>query len=85
MVGQRVREYRKPVFIVKPSVEFATDPEASSLFRRERIPVYPNPCCAAMVLKHLAWYRRYLDAARIDPIPLNTLKNQRISLVLIHH
>jgi len=75
MLRQRVREHGKPVFMVKPSVEFATDPEASSLFHREGIPVYPNPHRAAMVLKHLVWYRRYLDTARIDPIPPSTQKN----------
>jgi len=63
LVSQRVREQGKPVFMVKPAVEFATDPEASSLFRKKGIPVYPGPRRAARVLNHLAWYRRYLDAA----------------------
>ena len=63
IVRQRVKEYGKPVFMVRPAVEFAADPEASSAFRREGIPVYPNPRRAARVLHHLAWYRDYLDAA----------------------
>ncbi len=63
MVRQRIKEYGKPVFMVRPALEFATDPEASSAFRREGIPVYPNPRRAARVLHHLAWYRDYLDAA----------------------
>jgi len=62
MIGQRVREYGKPVFIVALSVEFATD--LASLFRRARIPVYSNPSRAAKVLHHLAQYRHYLDGQR---------------------
>ena len=61
MLSKRIREYGKPVFIVKPSVEFASDPETSPLFRREGIPVYSGPRRAARVLNHLAWYRRYLN------------------------
>jgi len=60
-LSQRVKEYSKPVFMVKPAVEFATDSESSSLFRREGIPVYPSPRRAARVLKHLAWYKHYLN------------------------
>jgi len=63
LLSQRVREYGKPVFMVKPAVEFASDPEVFSLFRREGIPVYPSPRRAARVLNHLVWYRRYLDTA----------------------
>lgn len=64
MVRQRIKEYGKPVFMVRPALEFATDPEASSAFRREGIPVYPNPRRAARVLHHLTWYRDYLDATQ---------------------
>ena len=62
-LSQRVREYGKPVFLVRPAVDFATDPEVVSLFHREGIPIYPSPHRAARVLSHLVWYRRYLDAA----------------------
>jgi acyl-CoA synthetase (NDP forming) len=58
----RVKRDQKPVFMVKPAVEFATDPEVASLFSREGIPVYPSPRRAARVLTQLAWYRRYLDS-----------------------
>lgn len=61
LLRQRVRQQEKPVFMVKPAVEFATDPDVASLFSREEIPVYPSPRRAARVLNHLAWYRRYLD------------------------
>ena len=62
-LSQRVREYGKPVFLVRPAVDFATEPEVVSLFHREGIPIYPSPHRAARVLSHLVWYRRYLDAA----------------------
>jgi acyl-CoA synthetase (NDP forming) len=58
----RVKRDEKPVFMVKPAVEFATDPEVASLFSREGIPVYPSPRRAARVLNQLAWYRHYLDS-----------------------
>ncbi len=61
LLRQRVMEYGKPVFMVKPAVEFVSDPEVSSLFQREGIPVYSSPHQAARVLNHLTWYRRYLD------------------------
>jgi len=64
LLRQRIREFGKPVLLVKPAVEFASDPEVSSLFRREGLPVYSTPRRASRVLNHLAWYRRYLDATR---------------------
>jgi acyl-CoA synthetase (NDP forming) len=48
--------------MVKPAVEFATDPEVASLFSREALPVYPSPRRAARVLNQLAWYRDYLNS-----------------------
>ena len=56
----RVKRDEKPVFMVKPAVEFATDPEVASLFSQQSIPVYPSPRRAARVLNRLAWYRDYL-------------------------
>jgi acetyl-CoA synthetase (ADP-forming) len=61
-LSQRVKQQEKPVFMVKPAVEFATDPEVASIFSREGIPVYPSPRRAARVLNHLAWYRDYLNS-----------------------
>jgi acetyltransferase len=71
LLKQRVREYGKPVFMVTPAVEFATDPEVASLFRRQGIPVYLNPHRAARVVNHLAWYRRYLDAIGAELVQIN--------------
>jgi acetyltransferase len=64
LLRQRVKESGKPVFMVKPSVEFANDAEVSEIFRKEELPVYSAPRRAAKVLNHLVWYRRYLDAIR---------------------
>jgi acetyl-CoA synthetase (ADP-forming) len=64
LLRKRIRELGKPVLMVKPAVEFASDPEIASLFRREGIPVYPTPRRATRVLNHLAWYQRYLDDMR---------------------
>jgi acyl-CoA synthetase (NDP forming) len=61
LIRQRVAAYGKPVLLVTPSVEFAADPEAAAILHREGIPIYQNPRQAARVLKHLSWYRRYLD------------------------
>jgi acetyl-CoA synthetase (ADP-forming) len=61
LLKKRVQQQKKPVFMVKPAIEFATDPEVASLFSREGIPVYPSPRRAAKVLNHLAWYKHYLD------------------------
>jgi len=69
MVRQRVKEYGKPVFMVRPAVEFAAEPEISSSFRRQGIPTYPNAHRAARVLHHLAQYRHYLNAAGKPMLP----------------
>lgn len=63
LLRQRVEEHGKPVLLVKPALEFATDAEILSSFRSEGIPVYPNPHRAARVLHHLTGYKRYLKAA----------------------
>jgi acetyl-CoA synthetase (ADP-forming) len=64
LLRQRIQELGKPVLMVKPTVEFASDPEVFSLFRKEGIPVYSTPRRASRVLNHLAWYQRYLDDMR---------------------
>ena len=61
-LSQMVKQKKKPVFMVKPAVEFASDPEVASLFSRIEMPVYPSPRRAARVLNKLARYQRYLDS-----------------------
>jgi acyl-CoA synthetase (NDP forming) len=64
LLRQRVPKHGKPILMVKPAVEFASDPEVFSLMRQERLPVYSTPRRAARVLNHLTWYKRYLDSNR---------------------
>ena len=58
MLRQKVTEYGKPVFVVMP----VNDLEANSYFLRQGIPAYASPQRAARVLRHLAWYKSYLDS-----------------------
>ena len=52
-------EYGKPIFLVS----VIPDPEGHSILRGEGIPLYHNPRRVVNVLRHLVWYRNYLDAA----------------------
>lgn len=61
-ISEKAEKYGKPVFLMWQSRGFNTDPELSSLFRNERIIVQSNAGRAARVLRHLTWYRQYLDA-----------------------
>jgi len=61
-ISEKAEKYGKPVFLMWQSRGFSTDPELSSLFRHEKIIVQSNAHMAARVLKHLTWYRQYLDA-----------------------
>lgn len=58
MLRQKVSEYGKPVFVVMP----VNDLETNSYFLRQGIPAYASPQRAARVLRHLAWYKSYLDS-----------------------
>jgi len=60
-VGQRVNQTGKPVFFIKSALELAREQETIALLRRMDIPAYPSPRQAAKALKHMVWYRRYLD------------------------
>ena len=59
MIKGWTKKYGKPVFLVTS----IRDEEASSFLIREGIPAYHNPRRAARVLRHLTWYKRYLDSA----------------------
>jgi acyl-CoA synthetase (NDP forming) len=61
-ISEKAEKYGKPVFLMWQSRGFNTDPELSSLFRNEKIIVQSNARRAACVLRHLTWYRQYLDA-----------------------
>lgn len=61
-ISEKAEKYGKPVFLMWQSRDFNTDPEISSLFRNGKIIVQSNAHRAARVLRHLTWYRQYLDA-----------------------
>jgi acyl-CoA synthetase (NDP forming) len=61
MLSERVKKHGKPVYVVKVSPEFFTEPETISPLRRAVIPVYASPQRATRVLRRLLWYRQYLD------------------------
>ncbi len=63
LIREKVDEYGKPVVMMWQTRGMGNDPEISSLFRRERILVHTNARRAARVIRHLVWYRQYLDAA----------------------
>jgi acyl-CoA synthetase (NDP forming) len=62
MVARWVREYQKPVFMVRPTPEIFANRKDPDRLRRQGICLYPSLHRAVKVLRHLAWYGQYLDA-----------------------
>lgn len=60
----QIKKYGKPFFMVGSPPQQPSDLDAYSLYHREGFSVYPQPYQAARTLRHLNWYRQYLDAAR---------------------
>ncbi len=56
-VSLRAREFGKPVFVVT----LLRDEESSSFLCREGVLAYHSPWRAVRALKHLVWYKHYLD------------------------
>ena len=63
LIREKSEKYGKPVILMWQSRDITPDPTISSLFRREKLLVQSNARRAARVMRHLAWYRRYLDAS----------------------
>jgi acetyltransferase len=63
-ISEKAEKYGKPVFLMWQSRGFNIDPEVASFFRNAKIIVQSNARRAARVLRHLNWYRRYLEATR---------------------
>lgn len=61
-ISRKAKQYGKPVFLLWQFHGPDTDPELAALVHRERIITQSNARRAARVLRHLTWYRRYLDA-----------------------
>lgn len=65
IINGRVKEYQKPLVACRLMPKGDTpDPKAFSTLQEKGIPIYPNPHRAARVLRHLAWYREYLNACQ---------------------
>jgi acyl-CoA synthetase (NDP forming) len=62
LLGQQVRKYDKPLYMIS---RFTFQPAGATgslpPLNKDRIPDYPRPHRAARVVRHLAWYRQYLD------------------------
>ena len=63
-VRKKMDEYGKPVVFMWQAPGSRGDSELSKLFHREKISVYTNARRAARVMRHLVWYRQYLDAVK---------------------
>ena len=61
LIGDCIKKYEKPVILMWQFQNITSNPEYASIFRREKILVYPTPRRAARVIRHLDWYKRYLD------------------------
>lgn len=64
LVRKKMEEYGKPVVFMWQQPGTRGGKELSSLFHRERISIYTNAKRAARVMRHLVWYRQYLDAVK---------------------
>lgn len=60
LIGEKVRAYEKPVAMMW-QWRGSSDPEVAALFRKGKFIVCANSRRAARVLRHLVWYRQYLD------------------------
>ena len=62
LIGDNVEKYGKLVVFLSQWRGGSSDPDISSIFRSEKILVYPNARRAASVMRYLVWYRQYLEA-----------------------
>ena len=62
LLMEKVEKYRKPVVFMWQLRGTGDDPEITSLFRGSSILACPNARRAARTMRHLVWYRQYLDA-----------------------
>lgn len=62
LLSQQGKQYGKPLLIIRRfSAQFFGETNIPSGLPREKIPEYSSPRRAARVIRHLAWYRQYLD------------------------
>jgi acyl-CoA synthetase (NDP forming) len=65
LIREKVAKYQKPVVMMWQWRGFSSDPEITSLFRKAKIVACANARRAARVMRHLVWYRQYLDATLV--------------------
>jgi acyl-CoA synthetase (NDP forming) len=66
-LNQQVKQYGKPLVLIRRFFsQPAGETNASSSTPQERIPEYSHPRRAARALRHLAWYRQYLDYRKAE-------------------
>ena len=70
LLREKIEKYGKPVILTWQMRGLGTDPELSSLFHRQGIPICLNLRRAVRVIRHLAWYRQYLEATAGKSSPL---------------
>jgi hypothetical protein len=59
---QQVKQFNKPAYLIRRFLpQSGTETSVPSPLNRERIPEYPHQRRAARVLRHLVWYREYLE------------------------
>ena len=61
LIGEKIEKYGKPVVLMEHYRNISGNPKLAALFRREKILVLPSAHRAARVMRHLAWYRQYLN------------------------
>jgi acetyltransferase len=62
LIREKVEKYQKPVVMMWQWRGSSNDPDVASLFRKAKIILCSNARRAARVMRHLVWYRQYLDA-----------------------
>ncbi len=61
LVREKMEKYGKPVVLMWQWRGSSGDSELNSLLHRERMMVYTNARQSARVMRHLVWYRRYIE------------------------
>lgn len=64
-ISQKIEESGKPVFLLGGNIK--SDPDIARLFNNEKILVMSNAPRAARVIRHLTWYKQYLDRNKTSP------------------
>jgi acyl-CoA synthetase (NDP forming) len=63
-LNQQVKRYHKPLVLIRRFMPQPPGGERTPATPEERIPQYSHPRRAARALRHLVWYRRYLDSMK---------------------